>query len=152
MLFFKKYLLPILGIGLVLCIASIAFIEANYDYEYANMLAQRGIIEDHSLSSGQYRLNDTISRKEMLKIMIGLSDATAEICEAVFSDISTDDWACKYATAGVQHGFIAKNATFRPDDTISKAETLKMILRARNIEVPERSDWQSAYVEVALEK
>jgi len=88
----------------------------------------------------------------MLKIMIGLSDVIPGDCEEIFSDIKKDDWACKYATAGVQNDFIAKNERFRPDDTISKTEVLKMILRARNIEVPERTDWQSAYVEVALEK
>jgi len=56
MSFFKKYLLPILGIGIVLCVASIAFIEANYDYEYANMLAHRGIITDNAYRPEQYRL------------------------------------------------------------------------------------------------
>jgi len=181
---FKKHFLPILGITLVMCTLSLTFTQADVNYEYANDLAGRGIITDASQKPIDYRLNDTLSRREMLKIMINLSDvemlkiktidnwwiwvitdswngvsspATEDTntlleCESGFADISSDDWACEYAAIALKYGMIAKNEFFHPDGQVSKSEALKMILQAREKEVPESTNWQEVYVKKAFEE
>jgi len=123
---------------------------SNSDIETANFLAEKWVIVDNSSNAANYRLDDTITRREMLKIMMKLSGKTVEdICNGSFSDMKTGDWGCKYAEAALDNSYIAANSTFRPADNISKIESLKMIMQARSIQRYENEDWRAGYVEKA---
>ena len=104
--------------------------------EAANKLANMNVIVDNSNNPASYRLADTIQRKEALKVMMKLSGNTVseEACTSPFADIADADWACKYAVAALDAGFITKNENFRPTDKVSKAEALKMVMQAKGIE------------------
>ncbi|MDD3303253.1 MAG: hypothetical protein PHN31_06880, partial [Candidatus Gracilibacteria bacterium] len=120
--------------------------------EAANKLASLGVIVDNSANPANYRLGDSITRAEMAKITMKLSDETvSDVCEGKFSDLTSDNWACKYAEAGLAKGFFAANATFRPMDVVTKIEALKMVMKARGIEKSSNADWKAAYVEAAVE-
>ena len=114
----------------------------------AQTLASQWVIT----TSGDYRLNDSITRKEMMKIVMNLSgDNVPDICSGMFPDVS-NDWGCKYIEEALNQGFIAANATFRPDDTITKAESMKLVLKARGIgKVQNSPDWQKDYMQTALQ-
>ena len=128
-----------------------AFAYSNSDIETANFLANKWVIVDNSSNPGSYRLDDTITRREMLKIMMKISGKTVqEVCaSASFSDMNTWDWGCKYGEAALENWYIASNATFRPADNISKIESLKMIMQASDIKRFENDDWRAGYVEKA---
>lgn len=139
------------------------------EYNAANYLADEGIIKDVRVwldisgtdyeligwgmmlaTLDAYRLADTITRKEVMKVVMKLSERTVkDECRWEFSDVS-NDWGCKYIEAALDAWYIAANDTFRPDDNITKTEAMKLVLKAKGIEkVKETTDWQSDYMETA---
>jgi S-layer homology domain len=68
----------------------------------------------------------------------------------LFRDVKKGDWGCTYIEAALALGIISKNTDFRPDDTVSKIEALKMILRVREIkQYYNTGDWRKDYLELA---
>ncbi len=145
---FKKIIISLAALSLTVA-GAIAY--TNSDVETANFLANKWVIVDNSSDAGAYRLDDTITRREMLKIMMKISGKNVEeVCANVsFSDMNTWDWGCKYGEAALENWYIAANATFRPADNISKIESLKMIMQASWIERFDNEDWRAGYVEKA---
>ncbi|USN57965.1 MAG: hypothetical protein H6767_06510 [Candidatus Peribacteria bacterium] len=72
---FKKVTSAVAGLAVVLSTVSpIAGVSAAAtEMEAANQLAALGVIVDQSANPSDYRLGDTITRREMLKIMMNLS-------------------------------------------------------------------------------
>ncbi len=122
----------------------------NAQKDAANYLAQKSIIVNHQDDVPAYRLDDTITRREMLKVMMNLSGKdVSDTCSGKFSDLSASDWGCKYAEAALENGYIAANQTFRPDDNVTNIEALKMVMQARNIVKVSVDDWRVGYVQAA---
>jgi hypothetical protein len=84
--------------------------------------------------------------------MMNLSSVeVTETCEGKFSDLPKTDWGCKYAEAALANDFIAANSKFRPNDNVSKAEALKMVMKAKGIEKDaSATTWEKAYVNAAV--
>lgn len=121
------------------------------DLESANFLAQNNIINTQT-NSKDYNINSYISRREMLKVMLNLAwISPSETCDNSFKDISSSDWACKYTKKALELSYISPNTYFRPDDNVSQAEALKMIFKAKNIEVLKTTLWETWYINKALE-
>lgn len=152
----KRVVSAVAGLAVVFStVAPIAGTNAA-DYtelEAANKLAALEVIVDKSSVPAEYRLGDTITRREMLKVMMNLSSVTVtNTCEGKYADLSALDWGCKYAEAALWAWFIAPNANFRPDDNVSKIEALKMIMQARGIEKDaSQADWRVGYVVAAVD-
>lgn len=129
---------------------SFAFSAGKNEIETANFLAWKSIIADNSNSPSLYRVNDTITRKETMKIVMKLSWLTIEDkCEWKFSDV-LNDWWCKYIEAWLKAWFITQNEFFRPNDNITKTESMKLILKAKWIKkIQETEEWQKDYMETA---
>jgi len=117
----------------------------------AQELAEKGVINNAS-TTAEFGLDNTITRKEIMKIVLNLSGkSVTDSCSGDFGDVS-NDWGCKYIEAGLAHGFITANASFRPNDSISKAEAMKLILKARGIDKAyNSSDWQADYMNTAYD-
>lgn len=98
----------------------------------------------------EYRLHETITRKEVMKIVMKLSWKTiTDTCRWAFSDVPAD-WWCKYIEAALDAWYIAVNPTFRPDDNITKTEAMKLVLKAKWVQkIKETNAWQSDYMETA---
>ncbi len=150
----KKVTSAMLTSAVVLsAVSSVAWVNAAYtNLEAANKLANLGVIVDQSTNPSAYRLADSIQRKEALKIMMKLSGQTVSdgSCVSPFADIANTDWACKYAVAALNSGFIAPNTNYRPNDQVSKIEGLKMVMQARGIAKGPDADWRAGYVSVAV--
>ncbi len=88
----------------------------------------------------------------MMKIVMNLSGKTvSDVCNGAFEDVP-NDWGCKYIESALSYGFIAANDTFRPNDSISKAEAMKLLLKAKGIDKAYNSDdWQYDYMKTALD-
>lgn len=119
--------------------------------EAANSLAARGIIVDKSSNIAEYRLGDTITRREMIKVAMQLSTCgdtveVANVCEGKFADLKSSDWGCKYAEAALADGIVSANTYFRPNDNVSKAEALKMIMQSTDTATVADADWRAGYV------
>lgn len=119
----------------------------------ANFLADNSVINDHEWEEEKYNLAYTITRREMLKVMMNISGKEVpQTCEGRFSDLSGTDWGCKYAEAALSEWYIAENATFRPDDNVTKIEALKMIMQSKWVERNEADDWREGYTSKATEE
>lgn len=126
--------------------------ELFTEVEAANYLSSKWIIQDNKNDTSKYRLNDGITRKETMKIMIKVSWIdVSEKCEWLFTDV-VNDWGCKYIEAALKAKFIAKADKFRPDDNITKTELLKMILKAKWIyKTVKTTNWQEDYMLTAFQ-
>lgn len=126
---------------------------ADASTDAANRLAALGVIVDNSENPSAYNLGSNITRREMLKVMMNLSSVeVTDACEGKFSDLPASDWGCKYAEAALAAGFIAANAKFRPNDNVTEAEALKMVMQATGVEKAEGVEpWGEAYRQAAVE-
>ena len=120
-------------------------------YTAAQSLAKQDIIEEKS-SPEEYRLDETITRQESMKLILKLANITPEsLCEGKFKDVS-NDWGCKYIETALAKGFIHSSETFRPSDNITKAEAFKLVFKALNLAKLENSgDWKQDYMNSAFE-
>ncbi len=79
--------------------------------------------------------------------------------ETVFGDVY-GHWAQEYVTVLLEKGVVIKDESFRPDDSISRAEVLAMLFRSAGIELStyndtygdvQSSDWFADYIQTALD-
>ncbi len=89
---------------------------------------------------GNFRPDDTIIRSEVAKMAVvtmGLDDA-AEAAAGVtnFYDVPADHWASGYINVAVAQGLIVGDGdgNFRPNDTITYAEAMTIMVRATGYE------------------
>ncbi len=129
------------------------FALSQDEIDAANSLAEKWIIEDHSDFPEEYRLWDNITRRETMKIVMKLSGLEIDDkCEWKFSDLPETDWGCKYVESALNYWFIAPNPKFRPDDNITKIESMKLVLKAKWVEkIQITENWQEDYMETAYE-
>ncbi len=139
---------------LFLLSVSLTWFAATSDWTgSANLIASKWLITDYSASPEKYRLSDTITRKESIKIIVKLAGGNpGETCEGKFKDISKNDWSCKYVEWALTKWLIASTSTFRPDDNITRAEVLKLIFKAKWLTKSyNTTNWQSDYYKSALD-
>lgn len=152
--FAKKVTSAVAGLAVVFSMVSpIAGVSAAYTgVDAANKLATLGVIVDQSANPADYRLGDNLPRKEAVKVMMNLSSiAVVDACEGDFSDLTSADWACKYAETALANGMVAANPTFGPDRLLSNIEGLKMVFQGRDLERNDNADWRAGYVDAAVE-
>ena len=150
----------IIGSLAIFAITSTAF--ANYDYsemlEAANDLAERKIISDKSENPSDYNLGDNVLRQEIGLVAMRLAKLEKKSsCGNMFQDLSAtnpNDWACVHIEPLVENNLISANEMFRPEDNITKAESLKMLIKAigYDFEYDQNSSvsWQKQYVDFAV--
>lgn len=117
----------------------------------AEFLAGKNIIQAKSLDPRGYNLDSEISRKEVMKIILKLSgEEVQDQCKNIFWDV-INDWACKYIEAALKFDYIVWDGPFRPEETVTKTEALKLIFKARNIQKAYTTDfWEEDYISTAL--
>ena len=140
-----------MAVGVIATTGMLNSYAATDSLSAAKMLAGKWIIKSGS-TAADFGLNQTITRKEIMKVVMNLSGkSVADTCNGSFGDV-TNDWGCKYIEAALKNGFIAANPNFRPNDSISKAEAMKLVLKARGIaKAYNTSDWQNDYALTAYD-
>lgn len=152
--FVKKVTSAVAALSIVLSIVSpIAGVSAAYtSVDAANKLATLGVIVDQSANPADYRLGDTLTRNEGVKVMMNLSSVTVvDNCNGDFADLTSADWACKYAETALANGMVAANANFDGARLLSNIEGLKMVFQGRDLERNDNADWRAGYVDAAVE-
>ncbi len=151
---FKKVTASAAALSIVLSVVApvVGVKAADATVDAANRLASLGVIVDNSTDPSKYNLGSNITRREMLKVMMNLSSVeVTETCTGKFSDLPASDWGCKYAEAALNAGFIAANAKFRPNDFVTEAEALKMVMQARGVAAAQGVEpWGESYRQAAV--
>ena len=126
----------------------------------ANSLAKRWIINDHLMNPSAYNLDSQVLRQEIAAIsrwVAGASKATK--CKKLFKDLTDtkpNSWACVNVEPLVENWLIAKNDFFRPEDPITKTETLWMLIKSiwfdYSYDPKNPKNWQEQIVDFAASK
>ncbi len=127
---------------LVLLSFSFVSVYANTQIDFANNLANKWIINDNSNNPENYDLSQNVLRQEIAAVARGVYESRMEVeigslkknnCDNIFSDVSStnpNSWACYSVEALVDNELITRNETFRPEDNITKSESLWMLIKA----------------------
>jgi len=144
----------ILATGLLASFAlwTSVFAYTTKELNAAKFLAEKGIIKKQQKIS-DYKLDSNITRMETMKIIAKLSGEKVENkCDWVFADVDRKSWGCKYIEFAYNKNLIAKNKNFRPNDLITKTESLKLILKVKWIKKTRiTKNWQEDYMITAYQ-
>ena len=128
------------------------FAYTQEELDGANFMGWNGYIVDYSSTPEKYRLSDSITRREMMKIIANMWSPALASCKWIFWDVKEWDWGCKYIEWARNFWIVAWNTNFRPNDNISKAEALKMLLNIKWIKkTSDTGNWQADYVQTAYD-
>lgn len=148
--------------SLILCSLFVSTSFATYTNtdmtDSANTLAERSVISDKSENPSTYNLNDNVLRQEIGLIAMRIAGLQKKSsCSGLFKDVTAttpNDWACIHIEPLVESGLISRNENFRPEDNITKAESLKMLIKAIGYDFEYDStssvSWQKQYVDFAV--
>lgn len=120
-----------IGTGTTIIFADVAS-DAWYA-PYISLALSKGII---SGKNTMFRPDDTISRAEAAKIIVGVFGINvSNSTKSAFTDVDPSSDLAKYIEASSTLGFfsgqiIDGKRTFRPDDSITRAEIAKVIANA----------------------
>jgi hypothetical protein len=127
--------------------------------EAANDLAAKGIINAQADAAG-YNLDQNVLRQEIAAVARGVAGLEkTTVAEGIYSDVtatSPNNWAVYSVEALAKADLIAKNDTFRPEDKISKAEAIGMVVKAAfgdayAYDAAKGTSWQEQVVAFAVE-
>ena len=153
-----KKILTWLVIGLI-------FYSSSYAYtinqlKSANSLAKKWIINNHLMNPSAYNLDSNVLRQEIAAIsrwVAWIPKATK--CNNIFKDLTDkkpNSWACINIEPLRQNDIIANNEYFRPEDPITKTETLWMLIKSiwfnYSYNPNNPKNWQEQIVDFAVEK
>ena len=89
-----------------------SFAYTQKEVEATNYLAKREIIKKQE-KIANYKLDNTITRQETMKIIAKLSWKKVENkCDWIFPDVDKNGWGCKYIEFAYKENLIAKNKYF----------------------------------------
>ena len=153
----KKILSIVLVFSLLVTSAFASYSDTKM-IDSANNLAEKSVISDKSENPSTYNLNDNVLRQEIGLIAMrvaGLQKKSS--CSGIFNDVTAttpNDWTCIHIEPLVESELISKNDNFRPEDNITKSESLKMLIKAiwYDFEYDSKStiSWQKQYVDFAV--
>ena len=159
---FKKTTATIALVALVSGIFSTG-VSANStsEIEAANALAAAGYINNHSDNAAAYNLNQNVLRQEIAAVARGIAGLEKKAtCDNEFSDVTAttpNTWACYSVEALADADLIAKNDKFNPENEISKAEAVGMMVKAAfgseyAYDSTKAASWQEQVVDFAVSK
>ena len=137
-----------------------AVVDNKSQLESANSLAEQEIINDHVNDPENYNLTDNVLRQEIAAVARWVAKLEKkDKCDNIFGDLSDTNpntWACRNVEVLVDNELISKNDNFRPEDKITKSETIAMLIKAigfdYELDSSSSKNWQQQIVEYAAEK
>lgn len=135
----KKILSCLLISSAVICLG-----YTSEDSAMANRLADADIIVSHKNNLDAYRLDDTVTRQEVIGMSLklrGVALPSNYSCKGYFSDAtfdssSADAWVCRAVELAADRGLVTRdNTTTRPRDKITKAEALAIVWKAADMDI-----------------
>ncbi|MCD7947697.1 MAG: S-layer homology domain-containing protein [Oscillospiraceae bacterium] len=123
--------------------------QSNWYYHEVAYLTNRGILFGYE--DGTFRGDAPISRAEFAAIASRF-DALWLGTDNAFSDVSESHWAVQYINSAAEKGWITGYAdgTFRPDQSISRAEAVTLINRVlgRSLTAGNEPDGLHSYIDL----
>jgi len=115
-----------------------ADIRNHWAREYVDYLSEKGIIK----KAGNFMPNFLTTRAELLKMCIEAFDIKTdeEAEEFLFTDVDLESWKARYINKAKEEGYINgyEDGTFRPDEGVTRAEALKIVLSIAEVELDKK--------------
>lgn len=99
-------------------------------YHHVNYAAEEGIVDG---TKSEFRPAASMTRAEALKVItLALSVPSDSTKELPYSDVSEGDWYYTYVNNAYNNCVIKGASAFRPNDTITRAEAIKIFVGSLN--------------------
>lgn len=139
-------------------------VKGDSHYNAIRYLKKRNVIQGYP--DGTFKPSQTVSRVEALKLIYeGTGKKPVESASLPFKDTSKTEWYARYVASAVFEKIVQGYAdrTFKPANTVNRAEFLKMLVLAMGIDInPVVTEkpypdvaidaWYAPYVQFAKEK
>ncbi len=138
---------------------------SHRNLEAISYLFNEGIVSGYP--DGTFRPAQSVNRAELLKLLIGASVMDFDPAlydQSCFSDVAAGQWFTPYVCYAKEMGWVRgySDGSFRPAQTVTKVESIKMVLEAFAIETPDVAtvsyfddvnleDWFAPYIETAYD-
>ncbi|MEK7673303.1 MAG: S-layer homology domain-containing protein [Patescibacteria group bacterium] len=114
------------------------FKDVSEDSEYfdaVEYLSDKGIVK--GFPDGTFRLKQKVTRVESLKLILEGISAAIENGDLPFTDVSSEAWYSGYLYTAYQREIVNgdPSGTFRPNDTVNKAEFLKILFMGLQVDI-----------------
>ncbi len=158
---FKKSFTKVLLLAIILNLTSITASASGFSDVSDTTPNNEAILylQDHEIvkgyDDGTFKPEKNVNRAELLKIIIEGSKIQLDVTDFTpFSDIDDAEWYAPYVKKAYSSGWINgyNDGTFKPNQTITKVEALKIIGEAQNWQLPttESTDpWYESYLRYA---
>lgn len=110
---------------------------AHKNYKAIKYLKENDIINGYE--DGSFQPARTVSRAELIKIiLLGTDKGIEENLENAFADVPNTAWFKNYVLTAKQEGIVEgyDDGTFKPSQTVSRAEALKIVLETVGTDIP----------------
>lgn len=120
-------------------IAEGLFVDVNVvhpHFEAISFLKNEGVIQGYP--DGSFKPENTVSRVEVLKFILeGIDAQIANAKTLPFSDTENGTWYANYLQTALYLNIIDgyPDGSFKPSNTVNKAEFMKMLIEAMNIDI-----------------
>ncbi len=108
---------------------------SHANYEAIKYLKDNGISSGYK--DGTFRPNETVNRAEALKmLMIAFNSNSASNTKPSFKDVDSSAWYASTLALALDLGIVKgyPDGTFKPANTVNRAEYLKLLLKSANME------------------
>ena len=136
-------------------------IYLHWASDYLDELRHKGVFTGYQ--GGDMKPDQSITRAELVKVILKAKKISASYMryEEKFSDVSRRDWYWSYVLKAAELGIVQgySNGTFRPNQSVNRAEAVKIILEAFEVDLEDNplrafpdisvSAWYRAYVDTA---
>jgi beta-mannanase len=134
----------------------------NWAYDFVQFLVGEGALSGYADSS--FRPNNPLTRAQFAKMLVsGMGWPLVQPAQATFNDVPATNWAFPYVETAAQRGVLAgyQDHTFRPNNSVTRAQLTKAIVNARGwtlLAPPDASfsdvdttNWAFPFVETAVD-
>ena len=111
--------------------------------EHLNNLYCQNLLSDNE----KFRSNDAITRVEFLRLLMDAQNYNVEktmlgqVLTSLFPDVKLNEWYTPYVHLAIESGLISgyNDKEFRPENEVTQAEALKMLLLTSGLNVDQKS-------------
>ena len=137
-------------------------VSASYKYQNAISFVQEKKIMT-GYGDGSFKPEGELNRAEAVKILIAANNLSLLPAGTNFPDVDANAWYAQYVATALARGLVKGygDGEFKPANTISRAEFLKIAIEAANLAIPQvltnpypdvdPEDWFAPYFTIAAE-
>ncbi len=115
-------------------------VVSHWASKYIGKLFEKKVIKGYD--DGTFKPNNELNRAELTKMVLNNFEVVVGSGETSFSDVESSAWYSPYIEKAKELGIVEgyKDGTFKPGQSITRAEALKIVLEAAGIAISEEID------------